>query len=751
MTTATTTPEGGEPQRRSGFSLGWLLLLLVLGIVVAAGLLVAFPPTGLIKDQVAEAASKALGRPVSAKDLKLSIWPDVSAELSNAAVLPAAGGQGELLRVETIRTKLKLKPLLSGVAEIESLELVNPVLTLVAAADGGGNWTALEQKSGGTLAATLLNGATITGGSGSYTSPKFKQPITIENLNGMIDAKGRITAKGQVAHHGELAALDVTIEDGLAAADGKPSAVTLALDGKFVALGFIGTASGSDAAGDVSLTTPSVANLGRWMGSDIKIVEPKIPGSIKGKIRASGNNIGFENADAQMGPTKGRINGNLAMNGSRPKFSGTIAMPRLDLNGMMATPVAGAAPETDDELELDTAPAWAGLMAALNAPPNASSTKKPTAPPAKAPAPAAKAASWSTTPIDLKILKYADLDAVIETDVVAFGKLDLTKARIKTVLEDGKLDALIHEMTVGPAGSATGKLILDSRKAKPTADFAITMKDVAAEPIITEISGKPLLAGTSNVEIVAKGEGLTQTDLASSLDGKARFRMTKGHIRGFDVRSIVSNWWNSLSGGLKFDINKKTGFEKLDAQYDIKRGVMTSSPGLDIGGSEVQMTSKGQVNLPTREINQEIRVKVVPPPTAPPIPVKISGSWSKPSISMDWADLLFSAAPAAVASAAPNSDDASSAAPTSRMAAPSAAAEAEVPQEAVTNFQELAPTPEQVPDDVKDAITKALKSNKALTDDGRELLKSLIAEPVPETPAEPAKPETVVPEAPTQL
>ena len=264
-----------------------------------------------------------------------------------------------------------------------------------------------------------------------------------------------------------------------------------------------------------------------------------------------------------------------------------------------------------------------------------------------------------------------------------------------------------------------------------------------AEPIVTEITGKPLLAGTSNVDIKAGGEGRNQNDLASSLEGKATFKMSKGVIRGFDVRSIVSNWWNSLTGGLKFDINKKTGFEKLDAQYDIKKGVMTSSPGLDIGGSEVELQSRGNVSLPAKRINQEIKVKVVPPPSAPPIPVKISGSWSKPSISMDWGDLLFSSR---VAESLSPSAGANGAAPVT-----SAAPDSEPVAE---GFQELAPTPEQIPDDIKAQIKSVLASGEAstITPEGKALLQTLLPpEPVATPPAAapaPEQPTATPPEPP---
>jgi AsmA protein len=63
-----------------------------------------------------------------------------------------------------------------------------------------------------------------------------------------------------------------------------------------------------------------------------------------------------------------------------------------------------------------------------------------------------------------------------------------------------------------------------------------------------------------------------------------------------------------------------------------------------MGGSEVEINSAGTVNVPSKRLNQEIRVKAIPPPTAFPIPVRISGDWAKPSIGIDWGG-LFSAAP----------------------------------------------------------------------------------------------------------
>ena len=116
--------------------------------------------------------------------------------------------------------------------------------------------------------------------------------------------------------------------------------------------------------------------------------------------------------------------------------------------------------------------------------------------------------------------------------------------------------------------------------------------------------------------------------------------MGKGALRGFDVRRMIFEWWKSW----KFDLAQKTSFERLDATYDIKKGIMRSHPGLALGGPEVEINSQGTVNVPNKQLDQEIRVKAIPPPTAFPIPVRISGSWAKPSIGIDWWG-LFSAGP----------------------------------------------------------------------------------------------------------
>ncbi len=738
--------QDNPPKKRGAGSIILRLLLVgIVGIVVAAGLLIAIPPAGLIKDQIERAASAAAGRTVTISDADVTIWPLPAVKLNTIEVANAAGVNGPpVVRAQSVNARLKLKPLLSGKAEIESLEIIKPEINLAQDANGKGNWSfepGSAAQAGPSVA--LLTAAKITDGVLTYAAAGSKEPLRIEKIDGTFEPSGKTDATGVLAHNGETANISLALKDALAVAGGQKSDVKLTVDGKHLKGEVNGVASNAatkELSGDVTMTSGSIGDLARWLGADVSATTANQAGSVTGKFKASASGIVLDGTDIAIGTEKGHFTGTLVLDGARPKYQGSVAVSRIDLNSMLGGTAPGpksAAPEAEEDLELETAPAWDGLRETLKGLDNSAA---PGAAPEAAAASAASAkpaASWSEAPIDLKILQGADFDGVITSDQLVLGKLDLKNAEIRAKLVNGKLDAQLQKLTMG-AGSATGKLTIDSSKPVPSAEVALNLVNVAAEPIITEIAGKPLLAGTSNVDITASGEGKSQNDLASSIEGKANFRMSKGFIRGFDVRSIVSNWWNSLTGGLKFDINKKTGFEKLDAQYDIKKGLMTSSPGLDIGGNEVEVQSRGNVSLPAKRINQEIRVKVVPPPSAPPIPVKISGAWSKPNISMDWGDLLFSSRVSEASAGASMARESGS-----DMAA-TAAPEAVASDPIAGGFQELAPKPDDIPDDIKAEIKRVLASGAAgsITPEGKALLETLLPAASPEPPPSSETPAT---------
>lgn len=693
----------------------WVLI----GTVVSIALLIAFPPTGIIKDRLAKSIGAAIGRTVTIGDLRLKLWPKLEAEFDQVTVSNPVGMPArDMFRGETVKTTVDLLPLFKGRVRMHRLDLIKPVIALEEAPDGTRNWvfgpvetTAPAPADPATPAAVPTEGApppaseaiapaafsyppdsTITDGTLTFYSAKTgaQREATAINSVQVLDAvTGSLGSKGNLAAGGETVTFDISLGSYEGVIAGEGSTLKASMESRPLRASIDGNANFSADAefnGDVTASSPSLVGLVRWFGSDITESGQPLTGSLDGKVHATTRAVNFTETDVMVDTTSGRFDGSVDLGGVRPKVTGTLASERIDLGratGIKAR--SSLAPEPIDTFEPVIQPSWDQLLRDLE-----TLEKGPQAASAEAaPAAASTVPGWSEQPYNLKALQAFDLDMLINATAITYGALDLKQGRVKADISEGVLNAKLEELSVGE-GKAVGTVNVDSRASPPRAAVQLNMTNVAAEPIITELTGKPLLSGTSNVEITASAAGQNQSQLTSTLDGKAHFRMGQGALRGFDVRRMIFEWWKSWS----FDLSSRTGFERLEAQYNIKNGIMRSEPGLEMGGSEVTINSAGTVNVPKKQLNQEIRVKAIPPPTAFPIPIKISGDWAKPKVGIDWGG-LFSAAPG------------------------------------LGGPQALAPSPEPPPLNVQAAIRRVLAADlpaDQLTPEAKEMLQSLLPE-----------------------
>ncbi|WP_439541420.1 AsmA family protein [Hyphomicrobium sp.] len=704
--------------------MAWRIFRTVLvGAVVSAALLIAFPPTGLLKDHLAATIGTTLGRKVTIGDLRLSVplkleRPRLNVELDQVTIAnPEGMPVRDLFTGPTVKTTVDLLPLLKGRVRMEALAFVQPTLALEEDAAGNRNWVfAASQRPAATATAsapvsdfTLPPAITIDNGAATYQSSLTGSKAAASAITSVqtLDAvSGAVTSKGQLAAGGETVTFDVALGDYSALTTVKTTTLVARMDARPLTASISGDASFSTMAefkGNVVASTPSLVSLAQWAGSDATASGEPLRTSLEGKIAAAGDVIAFTETDVMVNTTSGRFDGTLDLAGERPKIAGAISSDHIDLQRLAGTARRPSlAPEAiQEDFEPLVRPSWEQLLNDLNtleAGPQAAAVAE------AAPSAAVSSSSgWSDQPFNLKSLRTVDMDVEIRAAEISYGQLDLKQGRVKAGLTDGVLDATIEELAVGE-GSAKGTINIDSRASPPRAKVALNLSKVAAEPIVTELTGKPLLSGTSDVVINASAAGQNQAQLTSTLDGKAHFQMGRGALRGFDVRRMIFEWWKSW----KFDLAMKTGFERLDAQYDIKKGIMRSEPGFSMGGPEVEINSTGSVNVPARKLNQEIRVKAIPPPTAFPIPVRISGDWSKPSVGIDWGG-LFSSAPG------------------------------------LGGPQALAASPEPAPANVQAAIRRVLAADippERLTPEARQMLQWLL-------PAEGAAPESSTPEGTT--
>lgn len=718
-----------EPPRKKGSKAWRIFRLVLIGSIASIALLIAFPPTGIIKDQLAKGIGAAIGRTVTIGDMRLKLRPKLEAEFDQVAVSnPPGMAVRDVFRAETIKTNVDLLPLLKGRVRMNRLDLIKPVFALEEDAAGTRNWvfetaaaapapsetapadpanpaaapteTAPAPDSSEAIAPAVFSyppDSTIVDGTLTFQSAKsgaLRTATAINSVQALDAVAGTLGSKGHLSAGGETVTFDATLGDYDAVIAGSTSSLKANIDSRPLRASLDGDALFSAAAefnGGLTASSPSLIELARWFGSDITASGDPLRGSLEGKIQATTRAVTFTETDVMVDTTSGRFDGSLDLGGVRPKLSGAVSSEHIDLgHATAAKSRSSLAPEPLTTFEPAIQPSWDQLLRDLE-----TLEKGPQAAAAEAePAAAAVAApGWSEQPFNLKALQAFDLDLLINAATITYGALDLKQGRMKAGVTEGVLDAKLEELAVG-AGKAVGTVNIDSRASPPRAAVQLNLTDVAAEPIVTELTGKPLLSGTSNVEITANAAGQNQSQLTSTLDGKARFRMGQGALRGFDVRRMIFEWWKSWS----FDLSSRTGFTRLEAQYDIKKGIMKSEPGLEMGGSEVEINSAGTVNVPKKKLNQEIRIKAIPPPTAFPIPVKISGDWAKPTIGIDWGG-LFSAGPG------------------------------------VGGPQALAQSPEPPPLNVQTAIRRVLAADlpdDRLSPEARTMLKSLLpSEPTP--------------------
>lgn len=197
-------------------------LLFALGLfVLAAGLIVpGFIDWNQHKDKITTRLSAYFQRKIDvAGNVSLQLLPQPEIMLESVSVANAAGARAaSLMTLAKLGIRIKFSPLLKGRIEVESIDLVEPVLNLEVLPGGKANWTGvLKEQSAGVLGGAApdvkLNQVSVIRGIFNYTNPATGSKLKIEDLNLSIIADtllGPYMVTGSMQYRG----LPVKIEAG---------------------------------------------------------------------------------------------------------------------------------------------------------------------------------------------------------------------------------------------------------------------------------------------------------------------------------------------------------------------------------------------------------------------------------------------------------------------------------------------------------------------------------------------------------
>lgn len=368
---------------------GGILAVIIILLLVAP----FFIDLNSYKGLIAEKAKEATGRDlVIDGDISLSLLPIPSVSVEGIKFGNAAeGSAANMAEIDKVKVMVALMPLLSGKAEIKSIELVNPVIVLEKLADGKGNWELTPaagaegapapeaaDSSGGSKFDLSIEGASITDGTLVYRDLSTASEQRVENLNvdlslgslqGPFSATGGVTALGMpIGFNVDVGRLDP--------AQPMPINLTLKIEDAGASLGFSGNADLKAAeTADQPIVTGKLTGKGDSVAkliavlSGVKAAEgPLAQGfAVDGDIVAGKSAADLKNFTASLGDMTAK--GSVAVKmGEITVIDANLAMGRLDLDKLMPVEVAKPAEEAPAVNAAATAaPGNFALPAGINA------------------------------------------------------------------------------------------------------------------------------------------------------------------------------------------------------------------------------------------------------------------------------------------------------------------------------------------------------------------------------------------------
>lgn len=487
---------------------GGILAVIIVLLLVAPFFINLNSYKGLIAEKAKEATGRDL---VIDGDISLSLLPIPSVSVEGIKFGNAAeGSAANMAEVDKVKVKVALMPLLSGKAEIKSIELVNPTIILEKLPDGKGNWE-ITPPAGAAEAATTaapdpnaaggskfdlsIEGASITDGTLVYRDLTTASEQRVENLNvdlSLGSLQGPFKATGGVTALGMPIGFDVDVGR-LDPAQPMPINLTLKIEEAKASVGFSGNADLKAAeTADQPIVTGKLTGKGDSVAKLIAVLSggkaeegPLDQGfALDGDIVAGKTAAELKNFAASLGDmtAKGSI---AAKMGEVTTVDANLAMGRLDLDKLM--PVTAAAPADAApaaSAETATKPGTFSLPAGINA--NA------------------------TVTIDQVVVKGNAIDQVKVVAALADAKLNLTELSAQLPgATKVKLGGTLQAQNGQPAFA--GGLDLNAGNLR-------ALIDAFAKGAVDSVPGDRLRAFALNSRVTFTPTQVALSDLAAKLD-----------------------------------------------------------------------------------------------------------------------------------------------------------------------------------------------------------------------------------------
>ena len=672
----------GAPRRRkqkrswllfAGYTALGLVCLLIGGVTF---LLVA-APVDLVRDRLVQHVQARTGRDlVMSGPASLIMFPKLAVSFSNVALSAPPGMGGEpTLTVQGLEAEVGLASLLGQRPAITRLVLTRPAIELRVDAEGRRSWDLGAGKRSGApdttatgeasrapvergaatgdplrsgdgasdrelatvLASMPATSVSLVGGSVRYVDERSGARHDVSALNlevALAPSGGPLRAKGTLEWRGEKLAVDATLSGLRALIEERRARLSLKLAGALLDAGYDGslaTGSGVGISGSLRVTSPSTRALAAWAGNK-SATGGRDLGALQfaGAVDGSADRLELRDLSATLGNASASGTLTVERRPERPSVAGNLRLSQLDIGALLIRPAGDGAPQPRPQPD-SASPAGAQVRGF---------SKR-----------GEGKGDWSDDVIDLAPLGLADADLAITTDSILYKEIKTGQVRVALHLKDQVAKLTLEDMALYE-GRGRGVVTLDGRGQTAAASASLLLEGIAALPLLKDTLGFNWLEGRSNISVRLSGQGASERQIVSTLNGSVDVATANGRIDAIDVSKILQGLEQGRLTGLRVNAGDKTAFSELAATFTIASGV-ADNQNLRLVSPSLRVTGAGTINLPARSLDYTVRPKVeslnatteraVINLANVEIPVRIQGPWDKPSFTVPGQEKLIEA------------------------------------------------------------------------------------------------------------
>lgn len=255
-------------------------------------------------------------------------------------------------------------------------------------------------------------------------------------------------------------------------------------------------------------------------------------------------------------------------------------------------------------------------------------------------------------PVDLSALKKFNANGELRIGWLKLANVKSTDVRIKLKADDGVAELSPFSANLYQ-GSMAGTLKVDARS-MPNIAFKQDMKGIAIGPLLVDAINNDMLSGKGTLNVDITTQGATVGALKKSLNGKAALNLADGAVKGIDIAGTLRGAKDKLNvlksqSTVAGDKSKQTDFSEMAASFNIKNGV-AHNDDLSMKAPLFRITGSGDIDIANETINYLAKPTVVATLKGQggadlaamnglTVPVKLSGTFAKPSYAIDFAGL----------------------------------------------------------------------------------------------------------------